>query len=50
MVRGMSAWIHLFGCISWELFGHLHNVVDDTDAWFEQQMREQARAIGVVGA
>jgi AcrR family transcriptional regulator len=47
MVRGMSGWVHLFGCISWELFGHLHNVVDDTSAWFEHQMHAELTAIGM---
>ena len=29
MLRGMLAWTALFGLVSFELFGHLHNVVDD---------------------
>ena len=28
----------LFGAISFELFGHLHNVIHDYDAFFDLQM------------
>ena len=37
--RGLGAWAQLFGLISLELFGHLHNVVHDYDAMFRHQMR-----------
>ena len=37
--RGLGAWAQLFGLISLELFGHLHNVVYDYDAMFRHQMR-----------
>ena len=29
LLLGLSAWMNLFGAISLELFGHLHNVIDD---------------------
>lgn len=29
LLRGLAAWMNLFGAISFELFGHLHNVIDD---------------------
>ena len=35
--RAMLVWAHLFGAISYELFGHLHGVVTDYDAFFELQ-------------
>ncbi len=41
--RGLMAWTHLFGTISFELFGHLHNVIHDYDAFFESQMKRAAR-------
>ena len=28
----------MIGSLTLELFGHLHNAVDDYDAWFEQSM------------
>ena len=37
--RGLAAWAQLFGLISLELFGHLHNVVHDYAAMFRHQMR-----------
>ena len=37
--RGLLAWTGLFGAISYELFGHLHGVVADYDAFFDHQMR-----------
>jgi AcrR family transcriptional regulator len=36
--RALLAWTQLFGTISFELFGHLHNVVTDYDAFFDLQM------------
>ena len=37
LARGLIVWTHLFGTISFELFGHLHNVIHDYDAFFESQ-------------
>ncbi len=37
--RGLVAWTGLFGAISYELFGHLHRVIEDFAAFFEHQMR-----------
>jgi hypothetical protein len=34
------AWTQLVGSVSFELFGHLHNVIYDYPAYFEFQMRE----------
>ena len=36
--RALVAWSALIGSLTLELFGHLHNAVDDYDAWFEQSM------------
>ncbi len=35
----LLVWTGLFGTISFELFGHLHNVIHDFDAFFDAQMR-----------
>jgi len=40
--RALMAWTMLFGTISYELFGHLHNVISDYDAFFELQMGRAA--------
>jgi AcrR family transcriptional regulator len=40
--RALIAWSQLFGSISLEMFGHLHNVIHDYDAYFELQMRHAA--------
>jgi AcrR family transcriptional regulator len=38
LTRGMLAWVALFGSVSYELFGHLHGVITDYDAFFDLQM------------
>jgi hypothetical protein len=40
--RALLAWSQLFGGISLEMFGHLHNVIHDYDTYFEVQMRHVA--------
>lgn len=46
LLRGLAAWSSLFGAISFELFGHLHNVVAEgpkyRKAYFDHQMRQVA--------
>jgi len=42
LVRGFYAWTQVFGLVSFELFGHLHNVIDDHEAHFALQMRRAA--------
>ena len=37
--RGLLVWTELFGTLSFELFGHLHNVIHDYDAFFDAQIR-----------
>jgi AcrR family transcriptional regulator len=45
--RSLLAWTTLMGSISFELFGHLHNVVHDYDAHFDYQMRGVAQNLGL---
>jgi AcrR family transcriptional regulator len=47
--RALLAWAQLFGSISLEMFGHLHQVIHDYDAFFELQMRRAAEFL-VAGA
>ena len=43
--RALAAWTMMFGTISFELFGHLHNVIHDYDAFFELQMGRAAELV-----
>jgi AcrR family transcriptional regulator len=47
LARGLGAWIQLFGAVSFELFGQLATVVEDRRAFFDHQMRAQARYVGI---
>ncbi|GAA2367458.1 TetR/AcrR family transcriptional regulator [Dactylosporangium salmoneum] len=47
MARGLSAWVTLFGQVSFEIFGQMRNTVEHRDEFFEHQMRAQARYIGL---
>lgn len=53
LVRGLSSWATLLGTVSLELFGHLHNVVEEEPdaraAFFDHQMREVAVGLGLAG-
>jgi AcrR family transcriptional regulator len=46
LARGFTAWIQLFGVISFELFGRFTKVVEDLDSYFEHQMRAMAMVVG----
>jgi AcrR family transcriptional regulator len=43
LARGLLVWTQLFGGISYELFGHLHNVIDDLDGLFALQLDRTGR-------
>jgi AcrR family transcriptional regulator len=45
--RAVMAWSQLIGLISFELFGHLHNVIHDYEAHFDFQLRAVARELGL---
>ena len=45
--RGTIGWIHLFGAVSFELFGQLNNVIDAREAYFDYQMRQLAGLCGL---
>lgn len=53
LLRGLSSWATLLGTVSLELFGHLHNVVEEEPdaraAFFEHQLREVAVGLGLAG-
>lgn len=54
MLRGLAAWSALFGTVSFELFGHFHNVVASgpraRKAYFDEQMRRVATGLGLAPA
>ncbi len=43
----LAAWTQLLGSISLELFGHLHNVVEDFDALFDYEMELMVNHLGL---
>lgn len=49
--RGLTAWMSIFGAVSMETFGHLHNVVADSRTvrrrFFEQELRNLAVRLGL---
>jgi AcrR family transcriptional regulator len=47
LARGVTAWLQLFGVVSFELFGQLNNVVEARDEFFDQQMATMAELIGM---
>lgn len=47
LARGSIGWIHLFGAVSFELFGQLNNVIEAREAYFDYQMRRMADLIGL---
>ena len=48
LLRGLTAWIQLYGVITFELFGRLNNFIE-ASRWefFDHQMRVMAREIGL---
>jgi AcrR family transcriptional regulator len=47
LARALLAWSQLIGMISFELFGHLHNVITDYAAHFDFQMRAVGGELGL---
>jgi AcrR family transcriptional regulator len=48
LVRGLMAWTYLFGAVSFEVFGHRHNVVDNGAAFFDHEMARIATMLGLL--
>jgi AcrR family transcriptional regulator len=44
---GSFAWIHLFGALSFELFGQLNNVIEARDEYFDAQLGWLADQLGL---
>jgi AcrR family transcriptional regulator len=47
LARAIMAWTQLIGSISFELFGHLNNVIHDYEAYFRFQMSGIAHDLGL---
>lgn len=47
LARALLAWSQLIGLISFELFGHLHNVITDYGAHFDYQLRRVGQDLGL---
>jgi AcrR family transcriptional regulator len=47
LARGMAGWTHLFGLISFELFGRFNDIIADRAAYFEHQTGLMADLIGL---
>lgn len=45
LARALHAWTELFGLISFELFGHFANVIDDHEGHADHQLRRSARVL-----
>jgi AcrR family transcriptional regulator len=47
VARAIMAWTELIGSITFELFGHLHNVISDYQAYFDYQMLGVGQRLGL---
>lgn len=47
ILQAIMAWTQVIGAISFELFGHLHNVIVDHDQYFAEQMHNVGCDLGL---
>ncbi len=47
IVRSIMAWTHIYGAISFELFGHRVGMVSEHDGFFDHEMRRMAVFVGL---
>lgn len=47
VVAGLTAWTYLFGAVSFEVFGHRANIVDDQRAYFDHEVRRLGVLLGL---
>jgi AcrR family transcriptional regulator len=47
IARGVTAWLQLFGFVSFELFGQFNNFIEDLDAYFDFELRRMAEPLGL---
>jgi AcrR family transcriptional regulator len=46
LARGVTAWLHLFGVLSFELFGQFNRFISERDTFFDHEMRGIAAIVG----
>ena len=46
IVRSIMAWTHIYGAVSFELFGHRVGMVSEHDGFFDHEMRRMAAFVG----
>ena len=46
LITGLMAWTQLFGTVSFELFGHFENVVEERAALFDEMLARWAQTLG----
>lgn len=47
LMFGLAAWIQILGTISFEIFGHFNNVIEDTEAYFDQMLTLNVNQLGL---
>jgi AcrR family transcriptional regulator len=47
MARGLMVWAHLFGAVSFEVFGRLVTIIEDKQAWYDHQVDAMAKLVGL---
>jgi AcrR family transcriptional regulator len=47
VAKGLVAWTQLFGQVNFELFGQLHGIVGDPEAFFDFAISTMARLVGI---
>ena len=50
LASGLSAWIHLLGLVSFELFGHMNNVIESPAAFYDNELHRLADLMLGVGS
>ncbi len=45
--RALTAWVHLFGAVGFEVFGQFNNVIADQDEYFEHTVHSLAQFVGL---
>jgi AcrR family transcriptional regulator len=50
VIRAVAAWTQIFGFVSFELFGHFENVLEDREAVFQQVVTDVGTFVGVYPA
>lgn len=47
VIRGLMAWTYLFGAVSFDLFGHRQDIINDHTAFFDHEVRRLGSMLGL---